>query len=82
MRNSPRKKPITTIDSLFSLQCGLTRTGDIKMDLDYVDPEVFVQAMKEHAPEFESTWHIASLLRYLKTSGDDIMNKANGYIRG
>jgi hypothetical protein len=76
-----KQKPTTKIDALFTLQCGLTRNGDIKIDMDYVDPDVFAETMKREAPDFEATWQITSLLRYLKTSGSEMMEKAYGYVQ-
>ena len=45
-----------------------------------VDPEIFKQSMEKEAPSFQDTWKVTSLLRFLKASGDRIMEKANGYL--
>ncbi len=74
------KRGTTKIDDLFSLRMGLTRTGDVKMEMDYVDADLFTKTMDESVPEFQDTFKIASLLRYLKVKGDEIMDKSNGYI--
>jgi len=70
----------TKIDDLFSLRMGLTRTGDVKLEMDYVDADVFTRTMDEQAPEFQDTFKIASLLRYLKVRGEEILEKSNGYV--
>tara|TARA_R100001224_G_scaffold108847_1_gene85604 strand:- start:44 stop:277 length:234 start_codon:yes stop_codon:yes gene_type:complete len=75
-----KQKATTKIDDLFSLRMGMTRSGDIKMEMDYVNAEVFTKTMEEHAPDFDDTWKVASLLRYLKTKGEEIMEKSNGYV--
>ena len=75
-----KPKAKTQIDDLFSLRMGMTQSGDIKMEMDYVNAEVFTQTMNEQAPEFPDTWKVASLLRYLKTKGEEIMEKSNGYV--
>jgi len=74
------KRGTTKIDDLFSLRMGLTRTGDVKMEMDYVDADLFTKTMDESVPEFSDTFKVASLLRYLKAKGDEIMDKSNGYI--
>ena len=75
-----KPKTKTQIDDLFSLRMGMTRSGDIKMEMDYVNAEVFTKTMNEQAPDFTDTWKVASLLRYLKTKGEEIMEKSNGYV--
>ena len=40
MRFKP-KKQTTKVDDLFSIRMGLTKTGDVKLEMDYVDPEIF-----------------------------------------
>lgn len=74
------KRGTTKIDDLFSLRMGLTRTGDVKLEMDYVDADVFTRTMDEQAPEFQDTFKIASLLRYLKVRGEEILEKSNGYV--
>jgi len=76
-----KQKPTTKIDALFTLQCGLTRNGDVKLEMDYVDPDLFTETMKQEAPDFDGTFQIASLLRYLKTAGSEVMEKAYGYVQ-
>lgn len=76
-----KQKPTTKIDALFTLQCGLTKNGDVKLEMDYVDPDVFADTMKQEAPDFDGTFQIASLLRYLKTAGGEVMEKAYGYVQ-
>ena len=75
------KTPITKIDDLFSLRMGLTKTGDVKLEMDYVEPEIFEQTMNNQAPDFEGTFQITTMLRYLKTTGGEILERANGFIR-
>ena len=79
MRFKP-KKQTTKVDDLFSIRMGLTKTGDVKLEMDYVDPEIFKQSMEKAAPNFQDTWKVTSLMRFLKASGDRIMEKANGYL--
>lgn len=74
------KRGKTQIDDLFCLRMGLTRTGDVKLEMDYVDADLFTKTMDESVPEFSDTFKVASLLRYLKVKGDEIMDKSNGYI--
>ena len=53
------KRGTTKIDDLFSLRMGLTRTGDVKMEMDYVDADLFTKTMDESVPEFQDTFKIA-----------------------
>jgi hypothetical protein len=36
--------------------------------------------MEKGLPEYEGTFKVASLLRYLKSMGDEMMDKSNRYI--
>ena len=76
-----KTKQTTKIDDLFSLRMGMTRSGDIKMEMDYVERRtIYKKQWKNKLLDFTDTWKVASLLRYLKTKGEEIMEKSNGYV--
>jgi hypothetical protein len=48
--------------------------------MDSVDPEQFSRLMEKDLPSYEGTFKVASLLRYLKSVGDEMMEKSSRYI--
>jgi hypothetical protein len=54
--------------------------GNIELDMDSVDPEQFSRLMEKDLPQYEGTFKVASLLRYLKSVGDEMMEKSSRYI--
>ncbi len=47
---------------------------------DGVTPEEFESAMNKGMPEWEGSHSVASLLRYLRSMGDEMMEKSRNYI--
>jgi len=48
--------------------------------MDCVNPEHFIRAMEEGMPSFDGTYKIASLVRYLKSMGDEAIEKSSRYV--
>ena len=72
-----RKKSKAT---LFNLQVFLNENGDIELETQSVDPEVFIQTMEAGMPSYEATYKVASLIRYLKSMNDEIFEKSGRYV--
>ena len=51
---------------LFNLTCFMNTNGHIELDYQAVDPEEFVKTMERGFPEYEGTFKVASLVRYLR----------------
>jgi len=45
-----------------------------------VNADQFVRLMEKDLPAYEGTFKVASLLRYLKSVGDEVLNKSSRYI--
>ena len=65
---------------LFKLTAHLNDKGNVEMDLECVDPDQFARLMEKDLPQYEGTFKVASLLRYLKSVGDEMMKKSSRYI--
>ena len=65
---------------LFNLTCVMNTDGHIELDYQAVDPEEFVKTMERGFPEYEGTVKVASLVRYLREIGDDVMANSSRYV--
>ena len=72
-----RKKSKAT---LFNLQVFLNENGDIELETQSVDPEVFIKTMEAGMPSYEATYKVASLIRYLKSINDEIYERSGRYV--
>ena len=66
--------------ALFKITAKLNDKGSVELDMDYVEPDQFVRAMEKDLPSYEGTFKVASLLRYLKSVGNEMMEKSSRYI--
>lgn len=51
---------------LAKIEVKLLDSGDVVVGLDYVQPELLITAMDEHAPDHENTHLYAAMIRYIK----------------
>ena len=65
---------------LFTLTCVMNTEGHVELDYQAVDPDEFVKTMEQGFPEYEGTFKVASLVRYLREMGDDVLNNSNRYV--
>jgi len=65
---------------LFNLSCKLNSDGNVELDYQAVDPEEFVKTMEQGFPEYEGTFKVASLVRYLRELAEEALNNSNRYI--
>ena len=65
---------------LFSLEANLLTSGNVELTWDGVDPDDFEREMNLGMPEYEGSHSVASLIRYLRTVGDEVMEKSRSYI--
>jgi len=66
--------------NLFSFNAYFNQDGNIELIWDGVKPEEFEAVMNEGMPEYDGSHSIASLLRYLRSMADEMMEKSNRYI--
>lgn len=74
---SKRKKSKAT---LFNLEVFLNENGDIELETQSVDPDTFIKTMEAGVPNYEATYKVASLIRYLKSMNDEIYEKSRKYV--
>ena len=66
--------------NLFQFTAYLNQDGNVELVWDGVPPSEFESAMNKGMPEYEGAHSIASLLRYLRSMGDEMMEKSRIYI--
>ena len=65
---------------LFSLEVFLNKEGNVEMNYEAVKPEDLERELNSGLPMYSGTSQVASLLRYLRKSADDIMSGSRNYI--
>ena len=58
---------------LFSLEVFLNKEGNVEMNYEAVTPDDLERELNTGLPMYSGTSQVASLLRYLRKSADDIM---------
>jgi hypothetical protein len=66
--------------TLFDLHVFMNDKGDIELEIQSVSPEEFTEAMNSGMPHYEGTFKVASLLRFLRSVGEEVQQKAGRYI--
>ncbi len=73
----PRKKHKA---NLFQFTAYLNQDGNVELMWDGVPLEEYESTMNKGMPEYEGSHSVASLLRYLQSMGDEMMDKSSRYI--
>ena len=60
MQTSSQKK--RTSSNLATIRVGLDKTGDIKLDLDYIKPNLFIETFKKKFPDYENSVLLYSII--------------------
>jgi hypothetical protein len=66
--------------TLFKFEANLLQNGNVELLTDCVSPEDFERTMNEGMPEYDGAHSTASLLRYLRSMADEMMEKSSSYI--
>ena len=66
--------------TLFDLHVFMNDKGDIELEIQSVSPEEFTEAMDSGMPYYEGTFKVASLIRFLRSIGEEVQQKAGRYI--
>ena len=66
--------------NLFTFQANLKQNGTIELIWEGVKPEEFESTMVNGLPEWDGSHSTASLLRYLRSMADEMMEKSRNYI--
>jgi hypothetical protein len=72
-----QKKPRA---ELFKFTANMNDRGNIELDMDVVNPDEFTKIMEAGMPSFENTFEVASLIRYLQSMGNEMMDKSRRYL--
>ena len=72
-----QKKPRA---ELFKFTANMNDRGNIELDMDVVNPDEFTKIMEAGMPSFENTLEVASLIRYLQSIGNEMMEKSRRYL--
>ena len=65
---------------LFSLEVFLNKEGNVEMNYEAVTPDDLERELNTGLPMYSGTSQVASLLRYLRKSADDIISGSRNYI--
>ena len=71
--------PKTQLAELFSFKAYLNQDGKVDIRMESVNPEELIRVMENGLPEYEGTFKLASLVRYLKTTGDEMLYRSTIY---
>jgi hypothetical protein len=71
--------PSNRLAELFSFKAYLDQNGKVDIRMESVNPEDLIRVMENGIPEYEGTFKLASLVRYLKETGDEMINKSSIY---
>jgi hypothetical protein len=65
---------------LFEFAATMNDKGHIELNMDSVNPDDYVRVMEQGVPEYDATFKVASLIRYLKSMGDEMIDKSSRYL--
>ena len=65
---------------LFSLEAYMNKDGNVEMNYEAVKPEDLERELNSGLPMYNGTSQVASLLRFLRKMGDEIMDVSRNYI--
>ena len=65
---------------LFSLEYYLNKDGNVEMYYEAVRPEDLERELNSGLPMYTGTSQVASLLRYLRKMGDEIIKGSGNYV--
>jgi len=66
--------------NLFQFTVYLKQDGNVEINMDAVPPDMFESTINKGMPEYEGAHSIASLLRYLRSNADEVMEKSRQFI--
>ena len=72
--------PKTQLAELFSFRAYLNQDGKVDIRMESVNSEEFIRIMEHGMPEYEGTFKVASLLKYLNKAGSEMINKSNDFV--
>tara|TARA_X000001388_G_C2162539_1_gene96703 strand:+ start:92 stop:316 length:225 start_codon:yes stop_codon:yes gene_type:complete len=72
--------PSNKLAELFSFKAYLAQNGKVDIRMESVNSEEFIRIMEHGMPEYEGTFKVASLLKYLNKAGGEMMNKSNDFV--
>ena len=71
--------PKNQLAELFSFKAYLNQDGKVDIRMESVNPEELIRVMEHGLPQYEGTFKLSSLVRYLKTTVDEMLNRSTIY---
>ena len=65
---------------LFTFTCKLNTDGNVELEYSAVNPDDFARTMENKFPQYDGTFKVSSLIRFLKETADDIFSKSGRYV--
>jgi hypothetical protein len=66
--------------TLFDLHVFMNEKGDVELEIQSVSPEDFTETMDSEMPHYDGTYKVASLIRFLRSIGEEVREKAGRYV--
>jgi hypothetical protein len=66
--------------NLFQFTAYLNQDGNVELVWDGIPPDKFEATISKGMPEYDGAHSIASLLRYLRSMGDEMMENSRKFI--
>lgn len=66
--------------TLFNFTAYMNDKGDVELEVDCVNPDEYIRTMEAGMPSYEGTYKVASLIRYLKSMSDEMLDKSGRYV--
>ncbi len=66
--------------NLFQFTVYLKQDGNIEINMDGVQPEQLEAVINTGMPQYDGAHSIASLLRYIRSMGNEMLDKSRNYI--
>jgi len=74
----PRKKKVSA--NLFRFEANLLQNGNIELLVSSPDDKEVEKLLAEGMPEYSGSHAVASVMRYLRSMGDEMLEKSGKYV--
>ena len=78
MRTSSRKKLASS--NLATIYVNLDKSGEIKLDLDYIKPANFIETFKKKFPDYENSVLLSSIIYDTISAYEDLYDRIQNTI--
>jgi hypothetical protein len=78
MRTSSRKNKVSS--NLATIHVNLDKSGEIKLDLDYIKPANFIETFKKKFPDYENSVLLSSIIYDTISAYEDLYDRIQNTI--